>query len=189
VHGVIDVASRRKLKRQTATFTSRKMDWLNALNFDRRRHPLDVTVALAIASHLNEESGTAWPSDETIACEAGGISTRSVKYARQRLRKAGWLTWKRRARDTNKYWLLIDKVEATLATRKAQADSRRELRHWLSGPLCEQTLTPSTTTSPSLSSEGVPSKVLVGNALHFMNTQDCTSGWGEDEIPRCVALP
>jgi hypothetical protein len=76
-----------------STFTGTKLDWLKCVAFDRKVLAYDFRVAFVIAQHLNLRTGSAMLSDETIAAESGGGSTRHVKRARVRLRKAGWLTW------------------------------------------------------------------------------------------------
>jgi hypothetical protein len=113
-----------------ASFTGRKLDWLKCLAFDRRLQPqpFDFKVAFVIAQHVNQRTGSAMLSDDTIAYEAGGGSERNALRARKRLRDAGWLTW-HRTRTANVYRLSFDKVERTLDMMTAAREARREKHH------------------------------------------------------------
>ena len=121
----------RGASRDKATFTSRKLDWLNALATDRRfeKHPYDFKVGFYIAQCVNGGTGCAIVSDDTIADEIGGVP-RSVRRARERLRARGWLTWKRRYSNSNVYKLqftrLVEARDDKIMRREERAE-RREL--------------------------------------------------------------
>ncbi len=66
-------------------------------------------------------------SDETIADESGGGSTRNVKRARERLRRLGWLTW-HHTQTANVYRLERRQVSGTLDAMILSRESRRS-RH------------------------------------------------------------
>jgi hypothetical protein len=108
------------------TFTSRKLDWLRCVCFDRRLKPYDFKVAFIIAQHVNQKSQTAHPSDATIADETGG-SVRNVKRARVRLNDAGWISW-RRTQTSNVYALVFTKVSGFMDAITASRDARNETR-------------------------------------------------------------
>jgi hypothetical protein len=109
-----------------ASFTSRKLDYLKACNFDRRLEAYDFKVVYIIAQHVNEKNDMAMLSDEAIAEEIGG-SPRSVGRSRNRLRDAGWLSW-RRTSTANIYTLDYTNVGRVLDLITKMRDERRERR-------------------------------------------------------------
>jgi hypothetical protein len=115
------------------TFTTKKLDWLVCVNFDRRlkQFPVAFKVAYVIANQVNEITNTAFISDETIADKAGGISERQVRRSRNLLRETGWLSWQR-TYSANLYSLLSDRVsgvwDAITASNEARAERRRKRR-------------------------------------------------------------
>jgi len=115
------------LTADASTFTGRKLDWLKSVAYDRRLLPYDFEVAFVIAQHINQKTWKAMLSDDAIADETGGGSTRNVLRARKRLRGVGWLNW-HRTRTANVYRLLFDGVDRTLDMITASRDARRE-RH------------------------------------------------------------
>lgn len=109
------------------TFTGRKLDWLKCCAFDRRIQPWDFEVAFVISQHVNARTLSAMLSDEAIADEAGG-SPRNVRRARERLRSAGWIKW-RRTRTANIYEMLFEKIGGILDAITAVRDERRDRRN------------------------------------------------------------
>jgi len=124
---VIHLGSALKDGKDAQSFTSKKLDWLKCCCFDRRLHAYDFNVAYAIAQHINAKTGTTMLSDETIADETGGSTTRRVRRSRARLQDAGWLTW-RRTRSANVYRLNYDQIDPMLDLFIAMRDARRENR-------------------------------------------------------------
>jgi hypothetical protein len=110
-----------------STFTGTKIDWLKCIAFDRKVQPYDFRVAFVIAQHLNIRTGTTMLSDETIAAESGGVSTRHVRRARDRLRKAGWLTWHNTS-TANVYRPDYARMNHVLDAMILAAEARREKR-------------------------------------------------------------
>jgi hypothetical protein len=108
------------------TFTSRKLDWLKCVCFDRLVQPYDFKVAFVIGQHINQKTLTACLSDETIADESGG-SARNVKRSRVRLREAGYISW-RRTRTANVYRLRFEKVSGIFDAIISSRDARKERR-------------------------------------------------------------
>jgi Helix-turn-helix domain len=115
------------MTKSATTFTGRKLDFLNCVAFDRQVQSIDFRVMFVIAQHVNEKTGTAFLSDETIADKTGGGSPRNVYRARLRLQKAGWLNW-RRSRTANVYTLRYDKMNAVLDMIAISNDARRKMR-------------------------------------------------------------
>jgi hypothetical protein len=112
-----------------SSFTGAKLDWLKCVAFDRRLKPYDFKVAFVIAQHLNVNTGSTMLSDETIADESAA-SIRSVKRARVRLRKAGWLAW-HHTQTANIYRPDYSKVSFTLDAITLSREARRErLLRW-----------------------------------------------------------
>lgn len=95
---------------QRRSFTGDKLDWMNALSADPRLDARAFEVGFCIAQHVNAERGIAIVSDETIA-DKTGIPKRWVLRARQSLRDAGWIDW-RRTKAANIYWSLGDRINA-----------------------------------------------------------------------------
>jgi hypothetical protein len=127
---------------EISTFTGRKLDWLKCCNFDRRLQSFDFKVAFVIVQHVNARTGCAMLSDETIADEAGGHSPRSVRRARDRLKAAGWLDWKR-TRTANIYvlsWENFERfVDAIMDARDLRQEHRARRRRTASRPWADRT--------------------------------------------------
>ena len=95
---------------QRRTFTGDKLDWMTALSGDPRLDARAFEVGFCIAQHVNAQSGLAIVSDDTIG-DKTGIPKRWVLRARQSLRDAGWIDW-RRTKSANIYWTLGDRINA-----------------------------------------------------------------------------
>ena len=109
-----------------ATFTSRKLDLINALLVDPRLIPSDFKVAVVLVQFMNSETGMIFPTLETIA-DIVHMSTRNVEKCLVRLRQAGWLVWKRGNRQMpNVYEFDTKNVRAMLDYRTSIDDGRRE---------------------------------------------------------------
>jgi hypothetical protein len=114
------------------TFTSEKMDKINALNADARISGNAYKVATCIINHVNEKAGYAFPSVETI-----GIKTRLPRRVVERsltlLRKTGWLrsrkVYDHKTRTQhNRYWLLDDNLNAIADEQVMLLEEAREAR-------------------------------------------------------------
>ena len=95
-------------------FTSRKLDWLAAVSFDRGVTDPAFRIAAAIASHLDEKTGHAFVGADSIAFETGCQWPRKVMRAVKLLKARGWLDWHRTG-TANVYKPDYRKVKATLA--------------------------------------------------------------------------
>lgn len=98
------------------TFTGDNIELLKALNADSRVTGNAFKVACCIINHVNEKTGTAWPSVQTISIKTS-LPPRVVERALKLLREIGWLAservFDRRSRKThNIYRLLTDNMSA-----------------------------------------------------------------------------
>ncbi|HWX89269.1 MAG TPA: hypothetical protein VNY75_03115, partial [Rhizomicrobium sp.] len=118
--GPPDCASPRK------NSTSEKLDWLTAMVADRRLDARAKVVAFCIRQHHNQETGTAYVSDQTIS-DKTGIPKRWVQRARNALRGTGWIDW-RRTRTANVYWTLIGPMAEITAQQWELKQQRQEKR-------------------------------------------------------------
>jgi hypothetical protein len=118
-----------KERRKPPTFTTKKLDWLACVNFDRRLRQLPTAfkVAYVIANQVDEIRNTAFISDVAIADKAGGISERQVGRSRKLLRDTGWLSWKR-TYTANVYNLLSKHVSGVLDAITASNEERKDRR-------------------------------------------------------------
>lgn len=101
-----------KGKRQT--FTSWKMDMLDAMSYDLDVTDADFRVAFRVIQHLNSVSGLAWPSIARLAAQLGKSEDR-VRASTKRLSTVGWI-WKGRKsqKAPNEYRFLEDRVNMVL---------------------------------------------------------------------------
>jgi hypothetical protein len=127
---VKDLDDSKSARKSNQSFTSRKMDWLDAAQYDRRVIPSYFKIAFVIAQHINGETGKGFPSQETIA-DLTGLSVETVKRAIKRLVAIGYLK-KRQSRGyvpttgkwetRNVYWLRFENVQPMFDMR---ADAKR----------------------------------------------------------------
>jgi hypothetical protein len=108
------------------TFAGEKFDWLTALNADPLMDARAFKVGFCIMQHVNQHSGKAFLSDETIA-DKTNVPIRSVQRARAALRDRGWLAW-RRTRTANVYWSVADNMNAVTDHQTMLKDARDEKR-------------------------------------------------------------
>jgi len=95
-------------------YTSHKLKLLKASRFDRTISAFDKLVLAAIGDHMNNHTGQTYPvADETIALEVGSKWPRSIIRSRQKLQKAGYLTWQR-TRTSNVYAFNFTKAKSIL---------------------------------------------------------------------------
>lgn len=108
-------------------FTSQKMDWINAVVADHRIDASAKIVAICIKQHVNEKDEFGcFPSDECIA-DKTAMSVSTVKRTRNKLRAAGWLTWKRRMRS-NLYWTLTEPMADVAERQQTLTMARKDRR-------------------------------------------------------------
>jgi hypothetical protein len=117
------------MSKKPPTFTTKKLDWLACVNFDRRlkQFPTVFKVAYVIANQVDGSGNTALISDAAIADKAGGISERQVGRSRKLVRDTGWLDW-RRTYSANVYSLLSEHISGALDAITASNEERKERR-------------------------------------------------------------
>jgi hypothetical protein len=72
-------------------YDRRKFGWLDRMMFDITLSPTARLVGFALYRHLNDVSGDAWPSQETIRRKLGIGNIRTVRAAVRALYKAGYI--------------------------------------------------------------------------------------------------
>jgi hypothetical protein len=108
------------------SFTSLKLDWINALMSDGEVSSTAFRIGFCIIQHVNERTGVAFVSDETIS-DKTGIRNRQVREARNLLRDNGWLIWKR-TRTANIYRLLATNINAITDEQILKREQRQDRR-------------------------------------------------------------
>jgi hypothetical protein len=108
------------------SFTSLKLDWINALMSDSKISSTAFRVGFCIIQHVNEHTGLAFVSDETIS-DKTATCNRQVREARNLLRDKGWLIWKR-TRTANRYRLLANNLNAIIDEQIIKKELRIERR-------------------------------------------------------------
>ena len=116
-------------RKPTATFTSNKIDIMNAVLFDQRIDPYAKAVFNAIIYCLNGNSGKCCPSDDLIVALVGG-SRKSVYLARIKLQQCGYLDWRKTGRS-NRYLFNYAAAKPTLTAVKRMMAHRKERREML----------------------------------------------------------
>jgi hypothetical protein len=123
-HGNGDVVLPRDV---TRSFTSRKLDLLKCLNVDPRVKSSTFKIAYCILQHVNEKTGAAFVSDQTIHDETN-VCVRQIIRARQELRDLGWMRW-RRSRSANTYRFNETNKNGYLDILIARRDARQDQRN------------------------------------------------------------
>ena len=109
-----------------ASFTSRKLDVIDALLVDPRLSPADFKVGVALIQFLNGKTGALFPSNAAIA-ENVRLSERHVRTCLSKLRDAGWLRWRRGNRQlANEYQFDLTNLEAMLDYKLSMQEGRKE---------------------------------------------------------------
>src|SRR6266581_1334310 len=106
------------------TATSEKLDWIDAVIADHRLDDTAKVVAISIMQHVNHEAGTAYVSDQTVGHKTATRRQRVVE-ARNDLRAAGWITWKRLPNKPNLYSTLTGPM-ADIAVKQQELKQQRE---------------------------------------------------------------
>lgn len=111
---------------QLRSFTSWKLDIINCIAIDPRLTASDVRLAIILLRHLNSISGQCNPGDEVLAQQMKS-DKKTVYNCRVRLRKTGWLTWKR-TQKTNWYAFHDTHVNTMLDYLLSMQEANRERR-------------------------------------------------------------
>jgi hypothetical protein len=107
---------RRKAGEAAKSFTSDKLDILDAMALDPRLTPTDFRVAYWLIQHVNAETGQCNPSQRLIA-QYCNLKERTVRAAIGHLCNAGWLRKSRSGRGSNQYRFSDSNVSAMLDRR------------------------------------------------------------------------
>jgi hypothetical protein len=98
--------------------TRRVFVWLNQIAMDKKVPSSAFKVAYVIAQHVNEETGEAWPSTETIG-DLGGLYPSSVRAMIIKLVEHGHLAveWGRKGRGhPNRYSMIVKPQAAAVSS-------------------------------------------------------------------------
>jgi hypothetical protein len=124
MHDVTRASSQRKI----GTFTSRKLDLMNAVMFDQRVDPYSKLVFNALKWFQNAKTGQCNPSDELIASLIGFGDRNRVARSRTKLRAYGYIHW-RKTLTSNRYTFNAAAAKPILAfvmrKLKAHAETRQ----------------------------------------------------------------
>lgn len=113
------------------TFTSWKLDILNAMSIDPRITASDFRVAFRLMQHVNAKTGACFPSQDSLSEEAV-MKERSVRQCIANLRRHGWIDVTARSSGgrgkSNLYRFLQKHVNAMLDRMCELQEARRERR-------------------------------------------------------------
>jgi hypothetical protein len=109
-----EMANKPEPPKTNRTWTSRKMDYIDAANLRLPGAPFKVAVC--ILNHANQRTEKAWPSQETIALRTG-LNVRTVERAVGEIVKIGWIgrhtVWTN-GKKRNIYTVLWRNVQAAI---------------------------------------------------------------------------
>ena len=96
------------------SFTSWKLEVLNAMSVDEAVTDLDFRVAFRIMQHINSVSRIAWPSVPRLGAQLKKSDDR-IMAATKRLAEIGWITKSRKSQKApNEYSFRDDRVNTAL---------------------------------------------------------------------------
>lgn len=111
-----------------ASFTSRKLDVLDAMAMDPRLSPAEFRVAYLIVQHANAKTGAMFPSQERLAIQMG-VRTRWVRHCIDGVVEKGWLTKHRPNRQRpNSYTINTQHMNAILDRITSLLDAMNEAK-------------------------------------------------------------
>jgi hypothetical protein len=115
-------------KEKQRSFTSWKLNLLDAMSIDPRLKPFDFRLAFLMLQYMNGKTGKIFPSQETLAGLLN-VSLDSVLRSIKHLKDTGWLTATRPNRQkSNHYAFETRNVNAMLDRRLSIEDAMREQR-------------------------------------------------------------
>jgi hypothetical protein len=110
-------------------FTSAIFRWLNGVAADASQPPAAFKLAYIISQHINRNSHTAWPSQETLACAigipGGDNATRTVRRLLKGLVVGGHLLTTRRKQTSLIYRLAQDRTELSYQAEQTETDETK----------------------------------------------------------------
>ena len=115
--------------KSATTFTGEKLDWIDALIFDRRISNRAARFGTYIANRINSETRH-WVISDIAASAECGIPRSKIGKARRELVDLGWIRLKGGRKGVAAcYELALKRVSRFLDYRTAQREERRE--NWL----------------------------------------------------------
>lgn len=124
-------SEKRLAEENIKSFTSEKLDLLEAMHIDPRLSSTDFKVAFCLVQHVNSKTGQCNPSQRLIQ-EYCSLKERTVRNSITRLRDAKWLHVYRPGRGSNRYRFDDANVSAMLDRRTSirdQLNLERSYRH------------------------------------------------------------
>jgi hypothetical protein len=113
---------------ELASFTSWKLNMLDAMNCDPKVTDADFRVAFRLMQHVNSTSRLAWPSMDWLACQIGKSGLR-VRAAIKNLSDAGWLAKHRLNRHrSNEYAFHDAPLNTVLDAKLTREDAYKDVR-------------------------------------------------------------
>jgi hypothetical protein len=124
---VMSDIKQRLTKLKYKTFTSNKLNLMNAVMFDRRIDPYTKLVFNALKWFQNAKTGQCNPSDTLIASLIGFGNRSRVANSRAKLRAYGYIHW-RKSTTSNFYTFNDAAAKPILAFVGRMLEARRETR-------------------------------------------------------------
>jgi DNA-binding transcriptional MocR family regulator len=122
------------------SFTSRKLEILDAISMDPRVTAAEFRVAYRLIQHQNAETGAIFPSQDRLASQIG-VKERTVRANIAGLVKKGWLDVNRRNMRTANLYAFKDKhVNEILDRQITLNETRKAERVGLARPTVDRQL-------------------------------------------------
>jgi Helix-turn-helix domain len=120
--------AKRLANESRASFTSWKLDIMDAMKLDRRMNGTEFRIAFCLIQHVNSVTKACFPSQELLADETG-VKLRTVRASIAKLVRLRWARLTRPNRSkTNQYEFLTENVDAMLDRRTMLKDGRADAR-------------------------------------------------------------
>jgi len=117
-----------KVRTPTKTFTSAKLDILDAISMDPRVTNGEFRIAYRLAQHANSKTGAIFPSQDRLASQTG-MTIRGVRNCIAGLIKKGWLRARRPNRRLSNFYEFDGRHVNPILDRQIMLDDvRREER-------------------------------------------------------------
>jgi hypothetical protein len=121
----VEVAGMANDPEQTRSFTSRKLDILDAISMDPRVTAAEFRVAFRLMQHQNAETGAIFPSQDRLASQIG-VKERTIRSNVAGLIKKGWLHVHRPNMRTANLYAFEDKHVNQILDRQIMLNEARK---------------------------------------------------------------